>query len=108
MPESVDDRAPALDLGLSEKMSRAAQELVRNKFHLDLLASERNAKMLVGELHGGGYGPHEGPCFLAMVVPFYRAGDRVEKHVFAVVPTAHTLVYCLKNKCSVKSSMLAR
>ncbi|MHB9409652.1 hypothetical protein [Pseudomonas amygdali] len=91
MPESVDDRAPALDLGLSEKMSRAAQELVRNKFHLDLLASERNAKMLVGELHGGGYGPHEGPCFLAMVVPFYRAGDRVEKHVFAVVPTAHTL-----------------
>ncbi|MFL1449215.1 hypothetical protein ACI77O_12540 [Pseudomonas tritici] len=91
MPKSADGRNLALDLDLSEKMTRAAQELVHNKFQLDLVTSSRNTKMLARDLHGGGYGPHEGPCFLSMVVPFYKAGDRIEKYEFALVPTAHTL-----------------
>lgn len=91
MQQADDDRVPPLDLQISQRMADAAQALVRNKFQIDLCASDRGAVLLAGDLHGGGQGPHTGDCFLQFVIPFYRLGDRTDNYVLASVPTAHTL-----------------
>ncbi|WP_236467769.1 hypothetical protein [Pseudomonas syringae] len=89
--EMVSTDVSTLELGISDRLSRVAATLVRNKYLVDKAVSADCGAMLARDLHGGGYGPHEGSSFLAKVIPFLQVGDDSQTSFQALVPTAHTL-----------------
>ena len=80
-----------IDLGISTRMDRAAQAVVKNKTLIDAAVAEYDAKMLAGDLHDGGYGPAEPLPFVHRILPFAYTLGRTNRSVMARVPTANTL-----------------
>lgn len=91
METSHKSRIDLIQLETSDRLTRAVQDLVMNKFLLDKMAAEKHATMLAGDLHDGAYGPHEAGCFMRLVFPFMGVLSAEHKPFLARVPTDRTL-----------------
>lgn len=80
-----------IELTLTPALERAAKSLVFNKYLIDKAADGQGGAMLAGDLHDNGYGPAEPLPFLCRVLPFMREEELEHDHIYALVPTAHTL-----------------
>lgn len=89
MPE--DKAIRPIDLAISERLSRAVQDLAHNKYVMDLDVHQHSAGILAGDLHDGAYGPAEPLPFLARILPFMWAATPSDGREYALVPTANTL-----------------
>jgi len=98
MPHSLTETettpVQTIELGVNDRLNRAAQRLVKDKFLVDKSVAEHGAHMLARDLHDGGYGPHEPLPFLRLVLPFFFAITEVPGRQPALVPTANTLGCC--------------
>lgn len=89
MQDSRPQEVPPLAIETTDQLGVAVRSLVTNKYIMDKMVAEHGTAMLAGDLHGGGYGPHEPLCFFRLVFPF--VANDAKQPFFALVPTAHTL-----------------
>jgi len=77
---------------VSPKLKEAVEQMVHCKYIMDNAVSSNWGAMLAGDLHAGGYGPHEPYSFLYKILPFISESclDRGKSYK-ALVPTSHTL-----------------
>ncbi|WP_409286874.1 hypothetical protein [Pseudomonas guariconensis] len=86
---------PHFELKVSDRLNKAAQLLVHNKYLLDRVAKHQGGKMLAGDLFDSGYWPHQPLAFLAKILPFFHTCKTIDDSTAAdqpaAVPTANTL-----------------